>query len=195
MARINLLPWREERRKQRQVQFNITAGVVAGVGLLTVGVLYVAMDGLIAGQNQRNAFLTDQIAQMDKKIEKIKGLQEEKQRLIARMQIIEQLQQSRPTEVHLLDEVVKTLPPGVYLTGLTQTGDQLNIVGVAESSARVSTYLRNLDNSLWVGAPNLQIVQKDSAKSGAQSFTITAKVLDGSDKKAKKAADDAGDAS
>jgi type IV pilus assembly protein PilN len=195
MARINLLPWREERRKQRQVQFNITAGVVAGIGLVTVGLMYGGMDGLIAGQNQRNAFLTDQIAQMDKKIETIKSLQEQKQRLIARMQIIEQLQQSRPTEVHLLDEIVKTLPPGVYLTGLTQTGDQLSINGVAESSARVSTYLRNLDTSLWVGQPNLQIVQKDPAKSGAQSFTITAKVLNGSDKKAKAAGDDAGDAS
>jgi len=195
MARINLLPWREERRKQRQIQFNITAGLVAGLGVVSVLLVYGWMDTLIANQNARNAFLTDQIAQMDKKIETIKDLQAQKQSLIARMQIIEQLQQSRPTEVHLLDEVVKTLPPGVYLTALTQNGDQLIITGVAESSARVSTYLRNLDSSLWVGAPNLQIVQKDPAKIGAQNFTITAKMLDGSDKKSKAATDDAGDAS
>jgi type IV pilus assembly protein PilN len=195
MARINLLPWREERRKQRQIQFNITAGLVAGLGVVSVLLVYGWMDTLIANQNARNAFLTDQIAQMDKKIETIKDLQAQKQSLIARMQIIEQLQQSRPTEVHLLDEVVKTLPPGVYLTALTQNGDQLIITGVAESSARVSTYLRNLDSSLWVGAPNLQIVQKDAAKIGAQNFTITAKMLDGSDKKSKPATDDAGDAS
>ena len=98
---------------------------------------------------------------MDKQIAQIKDLQDTKASLVARMQIIQQLQQSRPTEVHLFDQLVKTLPPGVYLTSVTQKGDQLEIDGVAESSARVSTYMRNIDASPWLGDPNLQVVQKD----------------------------------
>lgn len=178
MARINLLPWREERRKARQIQFNIFAGVIAVAGLFTVGVMYLGMDALIAAQNQRNKFLEDQGKLMDDKIAQIKDLQDTKQRLLARMQIIQQLQQSRPIVVHLFDQLVKTLPPGVYLTSVVENGDQLAIQGVADSSARVSTYLRNIDASPWLGDPNLQVVQKDTGKTGAQTFAITAKVED-----------------
>jgi type IV pilus assembly protein PilN len=185
MARINLLPWREERRKARQTQFNIIAGVTGGVGVLTVLAALGAMNEAISIQNDRNKFLTDQIAFEDKQIEQIKDLQETKQRLLARMQIIQQLQQSRPIVVHLFDQLVKTLPPGVYLTSVTQNGDNLAIQGNAESSARVSTYLRNIDASDWLGNPNLQIVQKDNSKSGAQTFSITAKVMDKAALKAK----------
>jgi len=185
MARINLLPWREERRKLRQTQFNIIAGVVAGVGALTVLAALGAMNEAISIQNDRNKFLTDQIAFEDKQIEQIKDLQDTKQRLLARMQIIQQLQQSRPIVVHLFDQLVKTLPPGVYLTSVTEKGDDLSILGNAESSARVSTYLRNIDASDWLGNPNLQIVQKDNSKSGAQTFSITAKVMDKAAIKAK----------
>ena len=195
MARINLLPWREEKRKQRQVQFNIFMGVVAAAAAFTVFLCWVVMNEAISIQNDRNKFLTDQIAYVDHQIEKIKDLQDTKQNLIARMTIIQQLQQSRPTEVHLFDQLVKTLPPGVYLTSVTQTGDNLSLQGNAESSARVSTYLRNIDNSMWMGEPNLQVVQKDPNKSGAQVFSITAKVVDkGAQQKAAadKAAADAG---
>ena len=178
MARINLLPWREERRKARQIQFNILMGVVAAAGLFTVGVIYLGMDTLIAGQNARNSFLEDQGKLMDEKIAKIKDLQDTKQSLLARMQIIQQLQQSRPIVVHLFDQLVKTLPPGVYLTSVSESGSDLNIQGVAESSARVSTYLRNIDASPWMGDPNLQVVQKDTSRTGAQLFTLTAKVVD-----------------
>lgn len=178
MPRINLLPWREERRKQRQRQFNIIAGAVAGVGLLTVGALYLLHDHWLSDQNARNAYLTDQIKLMDDRIAQIKGLQDTKQRLLARMQVIQELQQSRPTEVHLFDQLVRTLPPGVYLTAMTQKGDGLSISGIAESSARVSAYLRNIDASPWLGEPNLVVVQKDASKSGAQAFQLTAKVVD-----------------
>jgi len=178
MPRINLLPWREERRKQRQRQFNIIAGAVAGVGLLTVGALYLLHAHWIEDQNERNAYLTDQIKLMDDRIAQIKDLQETKQRLLARMQIVQELQQSRPTEVHLFDQLVRTLPPGVFLTAMTQRGDALTISGVAESSARVSAYLRNIDASPWLGEPNLVVVQKDVQKSGAQTFQLTAKVVD-----------------
>jgi type IV pilus assembly protein PilN len=178
MARINLLPWREERRKLRQRQFNVVMIAVGAASVLTVFLLWGAMDTAIGNQNARNAYLTDQIKLMDDKISQIKDLQDTKQRLLARMQIIQQLQQSRPTEVHLFDQLVKTLPPGVYLTSVTQSGDNLTLQGEAESSARVSTYLRNIDASPWLGAPNLQVVQKDAAKNGAQNFSITAKVVD-----------------
>ena len=178
MARINLLPWREERRKLRQRQFNVVMIMVGVASALTVFLLWGAMDTAIGNQNARNAYLTDQIKLMDDKISQIKDLQDTKQRLLARMQIIQQLQQSRPTEVHLFDQLVKTLPPGVYLSSVAQSGDNLTLQGVAESSARVSAYLRNIDASPWLGAPNLQVVQKDNGKSGAQIFSITAKVMD-----------------
>jgi type IV pilus assembly protein PilN len=191
MARINLLPWREERRKARQTQFNIIAGMVAGVGVVSVLILYGAMNEAISIQNERNGYLTDQIGLMDHQIEKIKDLQDTKQRLLARMQIIQQLQQSRPVVVHLFDQLVKTVPPGVYLTAVTENGDRLTLEGSAESSARISTYLRNIDASPWMGEPNLTVVQKDPARSGAQKFTITAKVIDKA-AAAAKAADAAG---
>jgi type IV pilus assembly protein PilN len=191
MARINLLPWREERRKARQTQFNIIAGMVAGAGVVSVLILYGAMNEAISIQNERNAYLTDQIALMDKKLLEIMDLQDTKQRLLARMQIIQQLQQSRPVVVHLFDQLVKTLPPGVYLTAVSESGDNLVLEGTAESSARISTYLRNIDASPWMGEPNLTVVQKDASKSGAQHFSITAKVVDKA-AAAAKAADTAG---
>ena len=194
MARINLLPWREERRKARQTQFNIIAGMVVGAGAFTVGVLYLAMSTAISAQNARNDFLTQQIAFEDKQIEKIKGLQDTKQALLARMQIIQQLQQSRPIVVHLFDQLVKTLPPGVFLTGVTENGDALTLDGVAESSARISTYLRNIDASPYMGNPNLVVAQKDPNKNGAQKFTITAKVMDKAALAAKAAEKDSGGA-
>ena len=191
MARINLLPWREERRKARQTQFNILAGMVAGAGAFTVGVLYLAVSQAITIQNQRNDYLTQQIALEDNQIAKIKGLQDTKQALLARMQVIQQLQSSRPIVVHLFDQLVKTLPPGVFLTGVTENGDNLTLDGTAESSARISTYLRNIDASPYMGNPNLVVAQKDPNKNGAQKFTITAKVMDKAALAAKAAADKA----
>ncbi|HEX7964351.1 MAG TPA: PilN domain-containing protein [Gammaproteobacteria bacterium] len=178
MARINLLPWREERRKARQTQFNILAGVVAAAGAFSVFLMYLWMNEAISIQNERNAYMTDQIKLMDSKLDEIKDLQDTKQNLLARMQIIQQLQQSRPVVVHLFDQLVKTLPPGVYLSSVTESGANLTIEGSAESSARISTYLRNIDSSPFMGEPNLTVVQKDPVKSGAQKFTITAKVID-----------------
>jgi type IV pilus assembly protein PilN len=192
MARINLLPWREERRKARQTQFNILTGMVAAAGAFVVFLMYLWMTKAISDQNARNAFLTQQIGFEDKQIEKIKGLQDTKQALLARMQIIQQLQQSRPIVVHLFDQLVKTLPPGVYLTSVSESGDQLTLEGTAESSARISTYLRNIDASPWMGDPNLQVVSKDPTKSGAQHFSITAKVVDKAAAAAKAAADNGG---
>jgi type IV pilus assembly protein PilN len=192
MARVNLLPWREERRKARQTQFNILTGAVAAAGAVTVGLIYLGMGTAISIQSDRNKFLSDQITYEDRQIEKIKGLQDTKQALLARMQIIQQLQQSRPIVVHLFDQLVKTLPPGVYLTSVVESGDNLTLEGTAESSARISTYLRNIDASSWLGDPNLQVVSKDPSKSGAQHFSNTAKVVDKAAIAAKAAADNGG---
>jgi type IV pilus assembly protein PilN len=178
MARINLLPWREERRKARQTQFNILAGMVGAAGAFAVFLMYVWMNTAISAQNDRNKYLSDQITLMDHQNDQIKDLQDTKQNLLARMQIIQQLQQSRPVVVHLFDQLVKTLPPGVFLSSVTESGNNLTLEGTADSSARISTYLRNIDESPYMGDPNLMVVQKDPVKNGAQKFTITAKVMD-----------------
>ncbi|HVC37628.1 MAG TPA: PilN domain-containing protein [Gammaproteobacteria bacterium] len=184
MPSINLLPWREERRKARQQTFNIRLLLSAIVGIVVLLLMWLGLNASISNQEARNSYLKSQIAQMDKQIAEIKDLQQTKARLLARMQIIEQLQQSRPTEVHLFDQLVKTLPPGVYLTQVTQKGDQVEIQGVAESSARVSTYMRNIDASAWMSDPNLQVVQKDPKVDfgvRAQQFNVTAKIVDKTD--------------
>lgn len=181
MPSINLLPWREERRKARQQTFNLRLLLAAIVGIVVLLLMWLGLSASISNQEARNAYLKEQIAQMDKQIAEIKDLQQTKARLLARMQIIEQLQQSRPIEVHLFDQLVKTLPPGIYLTQVSQKGDQVEIQGVAESSARVSTYMRNIDASAWMGDPNLQVVQKDPKVDfgvRAQQFNVTAKIVD-----------------
>lgn len=181
MPRINLLPWREERRKQRQQSFNVLAAIVVAVGAVVVLAMYGLVSAAISNQDARNAYLKEQIAGLDKQITQIKDLQDTKQQLLARMQIIEELQQSRPAEVHVFDQLVQTLPPGVYLTHVTQKGNELGLEGIAESSARVSAYMRNIDASMWLGDPNLQVVQKDSSvkpNAHLQKFSVTAKIID-----------------
>ena len=181
MPSINLLPWREERRKLRQQTFQLRLVLAAIVAIVVLILWWLGLSSAISNQNERNAYLTDQIKQIDKQITDIKTLQQQKAQMLARMNIIEQLQASRMASVHLFDQLVKTLPSGVYLTQVSQNGSQLTIQGVAESSARVSTYMRNIDASPWMSDPNLQVVQKDSRidfGARAQQFTVTAKALD-----------------
>lgn len=181
MPSINLLPWREERRKVRQQTFQIRLALAAIVAIVVLILWWLGLSSAISNQNERNAYLSDQIKQIDKQIADIKTLQQKKAQLLARMNIIEQLQASRMASVHLFDQLVKTLPAGVYLTQVSQNGSQLTIQGVAESSARVSTYMRNIDASAWMSDPNLQVVQKDTRidfGARAQQFTLTAKALD-----------------
>ena len=180
MPSINLLPWREERRKLRQQTFQLRLVLAAIAGIVVLALIWLVLSSAISNQNERNAYLNSQIQQIDKQIADIKTLQQQKAQLLARMNIIEQLQESRMAVVHLFDQLVKTLPPGIYLTQVSQRGDQIDIQGVAESSARVSTYMRNIDASPWMSDPNLQVVQKDSRIDfgvRAQQFTVNAKVL------------------
>ena len=155
MPRINLLPWREELRKRQQKEFGITALVAAVLALLAVVGVHFEMQDRIDFQRERNSYLETQISLLDRKIKEIQDLENEKARLLARMRIIEQLQSSRPEIVHLFDEFVDTLPDGVFYTQLTQRGPNFNLVGVAQSNARVSSLMRNLDSSNFLGEPSL----------------------------------------
>jgi type IV pilus assembly protein PilN len=155
MAHINLLPWREELRKQKQREFGLMAvGAVVIAGLVVL-LSHLHVDGLINDQEQRNAFLQAEITVLNKRIGRIKELEAMKQDLLARMTVIQELQSSRPESVHLLDELVRTLPDGVYLTKFTQKDRRLAMNGAAQSNARVSDYMRNIDSSEWFTAPRL----------------------------------------
>ena len=175
MPRINLLPWREADRKRKRQEFFLSLGAAVATAGLIMLVGQWQFSSSIQHQRDRNDFLTREIAELDKQIEEINGLDRQKQRLLARMEIIETLQRSRPEIVHVFDEVVRLMPEGVYLTYLKQSGAKLEMRGIAQSSTRVSTFMRNIDASQWLAEPNLQIVEtraKDS--NGGASFTLLA---------------------
>ncbi len=159
MPRINLLPWREDQRKERQQNFLVASAGAVLIGIVTIMLVSWTFDSFIRYQNERNDILTREIELLDEKIEEIKGLERQKERLLARMEIIERLQKSRPEVVHLFDELVHTLPDGVYLTSLKQSNRRLEIKGVAESTTRVSAYMRNIDVSEWLENPGLQVIE------------------------------------
>jgi type IV pilus assembly protein PilN len=173
MPRINLLPWREEQRKTKRREFALAAGaaVLAGVMFALGGKLMYA--GWIDSQNAKNDLLKREIGKLDAQITDILDLENRKQRLLARMEIIEKLQRSRPEIVHLFDELVKTVPEGVYLTSIKQTDKKLEIHGIAQSSTRVSTFMRNIDGSTWMNNPVLQVVEAaTNTPTGGSSFTL-----------------------
>ena len=173
MPRINLLPHREQERKRRRREFLVALGAAAGAAVLTVVLGKVMYAGWTDSQNAKNDLLKKEIVKLDSQIADIQDLENRKQRLVARMEIIERLQRKRPEIVHLFDELVKTVPEGIYLTQIKQAGNKLEIHGVAQSSTRVSTFMRNIDSSTWMDNPVLQVVEsaKDSANGGS-SFTL-----------------------
>jgi type IV pilus assembly protein PilN len=155
MARINLLPWRAERREQRKREFFMQLGVAAAAAIALVFLWYLFMDARIASQNSDNDYLSGEIKQLDSKIAEIKDLQKTKSQLLARKQIIEQLQENRAQMVHLFDELVKTIPDGARLTSFKQNGQILTLDGVAQSNATVAEYMRNIEASPWLGSTDL----------------------------------------
>ena len=175
MAHINLLPWRDELRKKKQQQFAVVGAGTAILGALLVLLAHMQMEGLIETQNQRNQFLDKEIAELDTKIAKIKDMEKTKNALLARMDIIQQLQRSRPQSVHLMDQLVYTLPDGVYLNKIAQQDLALTLSGVAQSNARVSAYMRNIDGSQWMDKPKLDVIEtKDSERRRSAEFTLRA---------------------
>jgi type IV pilus assembly protein PilN len=178
MPRINLLPWRDAQRKERKLKFMVAMGGAAICALVVTGAVYLLYGAMADAQDARNAMLTQQIKHLDRQIEEINDLEQTKAQFIARMQIIEKLQRSRPAIVHLFDQIVKTLPDGVYLTGVTQTGDHLKFTGVAQSSTRVSAFMRNIDSSQWLKNPTLEVIQSTPGAFGS-SFTLDADVTAG----------------
>ena len=175
MPRVNLLPWREADRKRRRQEFMFSIVAAIGSAALVTLAGRGLMSSAISHQEARNQALQTQITALEKQIEEINGLEKQKQALIARMEIIETLQRSRPEIVHVFDELVRVLPEGVYLTYLKQSGPRIEMRGVAQSSTRVSTFMRNIDSSEWLADPSLQVVETKGreAGSGAQ-FTLFA---------------------
>ena len=159
MPKINLLPWRESLREQRRKNYLYVLVLCAGAGLISVLSAHLYYSNLIGQQRERNNFLQNEIQLLDKKIEKIKSLDTDRTNLLARMQAIDELQTSRPIIVHLFDELVSTVPEGVLLSEITQKNSKLTIKGVAQSNARVSNYMRNVESSQWVNNPKLSIIQ------------------------------------
>jgi type IV pilus assembly protein PilN len=175
MPSINLLPWRDSERKRKRQEFFLSLGAAVATAALVALLGHWEMSASIKHQEDRNKLLTDEIAVLDKQIEEINGLDKQKQRLLARMEIIETLQRSRPEIVHVFDELVRLLPDGVYLTYLKQAGARFELRGVAQSSTRVSAFMRKIDASEWLTDPTLQIVQTRAAgTSGGSEFTLFA---------------------
>ena len=175
MARINLLPWREAERKKRQQEFGLMVlGAVLLTGLAVFGI-HMQFQSMIQAQNQRNEFLKSEIQKVEREIREIEDLDRTKQNLLARMNVIQELQSSRPQIVHLFDEMVSMLPDGVYLTSVNQKGSNLTFEGKAQSNARVSSLMRNIDDSEWLSNPKLDVIEsKEKTGTGYSHFKLTA---------------------
>jgi type IV pilus assembly protein PilN len=174
MPRINLLPWRDEERKERKLKFLVALGAAAVAAFLTAFVGYLLMDSMVSAQIARNEELNKEIAELDKQIEKINSLEADKARFIARMEVIEKLQRSRPEIVHVFDEIAKQIPDGVYLTAITQNGGRLKFEGIAQSSTRVSAFMRNIDASSYLKDPELDVVETKKNNVAGASFVLFA---------------------
>lgn len=161
MANINLLPWREKLRKERERNFYAMLGVAAVITIVLGVIIHININNFVQDQNRRNDVLTQNIAVLDTEIANIKTLEIEKARLLNRMKVIQKLQSSRPEIVHLFEELVRTLPDGVYLQKVTQKGQTLNLEGIAESNSRISSLMRNMDRSPWLKEPELIVINSD----------------------------------
>jgi type IV pilus assembly protein PilN len=188
MASINLLPWRERRRERRKKEFFGMLGVSAGIAgaIIVVGILYIKNE--ISNQTARNNYLTTTIAELDTKIAEIRDLQQQKQDLTERMAVIQDLQGRRPIIVRLFDELVRTLPEGVYYNSIVRTEDMIALNGIADSATRVSTLMRYLEDSEWFADPALKDVSEAPATIGPdgqqipnQSFALTVRVTTAGD--------------
>ena len=173
MARINLLPWRAELRREQRNQFATLMGITAVIAIVTGLAVWWYYDQKIDYQKQRNAYLDAEITKLDKKIEEIRDMEQERERLVKRIEAIQNLQTVRPLEVRLFDEIVTTVPDGVYIKEIDQKDAAITIKGSAQSQSRVSNYMRNIEASKWVTNPKLEVVQTVSKEGDRTSdFTL-----------------------
>ena len=190
MAHINLLPWREEKRQEQTRQF----ATVTVLSLILTGavvfMVHATLDNQINHQKFRNKILQDEIKTLDASLKQIETLEETKEQLLARMDIIQSLQRQRPQIVHLFDDFVRTVPEGIYLTNSKQQGEQLTIKGIAESNGRVSAYMRNIDASSWMATPKLKVIQTKKGTLRSSDFTLVTSQSRPDDKQDKTAGDD-----
>ena len=173
MIRVNLLPHRAEKRRARQIQLVAFGAIALLLGIAIVGFVHAAISTQISYQERRNQYLKDETVVLDKQIEEIKKLREQTDALLARKTVVENLQTTRSDVVHLLDQMLRILPDGVYLKSLKQSGSRVNLVGAAQSNARVSTLMRAIENSPWLESPTL--VEIHAAGSGGareSEFTL-----------------------
>ena len=179
MPSINLLPWRQALRQRRKKEFFI--GIVASIALAALVTLlsHLTVSSMIDSQHRRNDLLKSEIAELDKAIEQIVALEEQKDRMISRMEVIDTLQSSRPEVVKLFDQIVATLPEGVYLTSVKQSGRRIEFNGVAQSSTRVSAFMRNIDASETLSAPELKVIQTGRDTGPGSQFTLFAQMRAG----------------
>ena len=176
MPRVNLLPWRDEIRSDKERRFFISLGIAAAIMLGIVGLVQLGINQIMSHQQVRNDLITTEITKLNKQIKEINELQAQKDALLARMNIIQSLQGTRPLVVHLFDELVRTLPDGVYTQKITQNKDKLTIEGFAQSNARVSTFMRNIEKSEWLKEPTLTVIRTAEVSRGKVSqFTLRAK--------------------
>ena len=174
MAKINLLPWREEKRQESLKEF-LTMLVFAGFcAVITVGLIHFYYSQLIESQNTRIAYIDKRIDEVDKKIVEIKELEKQKEALLSRMRAIESLQRDRPLIVHLFDELVRSMPDGMSVTRLTQRGAAITIEGEAQSNARVSSFMRKIERSDWLQGAKLKVIKESSVGDNktVNSFTL-----------------------
>ena len=172
MANINLLPWREELRQEQTRQFATLTGLSMALTASIIFVVHIMFSNQIDHQKYRNQILQDEITTLDAALKQINALEDTKEKLLARMEIIQSLQQQRPQIVHLFDDFARTIPEGIYLSEIKQTGEQLNIKGVAESNGRVSAYMRNIDASEWMATPRLKVIETKEGTLRSSDFTL-----------------------
>ena len=173
MAQINLLPWREELRAEQTRIFVTLLGLAASFTAAVVLLINITISNQVDHQNFRNGVLEKEITQLDLALKEIKSLESTKQELLSRMEVIQSLQSKRPQIVHLFDDIVRTVPEGIYLTSIKQSGNKLSINGVAESNGRVSAYMRNIDASEWMSTPKLTVIETKKGSMRSSNFVLT----------------------
>lgn len=176
MSHLNLLPWRETLKREREIRLAVFTGTSLAITGIVVLSAHLFMESLIDYQESRNTYLGTEIKRVEAQIKEIEDLEKKKQRLIDRMNVIQELESNRPKIVHLFDEVVKQLPDGVYFTLLEQKNDKLTLEGIAQSDARVSSLMRNIEKSQWLTNPQIQLIAaKEASVNSSTTSTSTSK--------------------